>query len=58
MFRDALVALVGHSTQRVCLRQDHLAGRIREVYGDQVDTTVTEWACAHGDVGWANLTGP
>ncbi|MFB7257917.1 aminoglycoside phosphotransferase [Streptomyces nojiriensis] len=56
--RDALVVLAGHSTERVCLSQDHLAGRIREVYGDQVDTTVTEWACAHGDIGWANLTGP
>ncbi|MFE5947592.1 hypothetical protein [Streptomyces sp. NPDC056480] len=56
--RSALEALAGHTTERVCVRQAHLTARIGESYGDIVDTTVTDWACAHGDIGWANLTGP
>lgn len=56
--RDALKALATHDTDRVCVRQDHLTARITEVYGSSVDPTVEEWACAHGDIGWANLTGP
>ncbi|MBT2408137.1 MULTISPECIES: hypothetical protein [unclassified Streptomyces] len=40
------------------MRQEHLTGRIRKVYGDAVDTTITDWACAHGDIGWANVTAP
>ncbi|WP_374776993.1 aminoglycoside phosphotransferase [Streptomyces sp. NBC_01310] len=56
--RAALDALAGHDTDRVCMRQEHLTGRIREIYGDTVDTTITDWACAHGDIGWANLTAP
>ncbi|MCS0638355.1 aminoglycoside phosphotransferase [Streptomyces sp. LP05-1] len=54
----ALAVLARHDTHRVCLRQEHLTARIREAYGDAVDTTITEWACAHGDVGWANVTAP
>ncbi|MGW3058538.1 aminoglycoside phosphotransferase [Streptomyces goshikiensis] len=56
--RSALSALAGHATERVCVRQEHLSARIRDVYGDEIDTTVPEWACAHGDVGWANVTAP
>ncbi|MEU8495212.1 aminoglycoside phosphotransferase [Streptomyces sp. NPDC006656] len=55
---QALSALGGHTTDRVCVRQEHLSARIREVYGDEIDTTVPEWACAHGDLGWANVTAP
>ncbi|MFD0267829.1 hypothetical protein ACFVGY_14765 [Streptomyces sp. NPDC127106] len=40
------------------MTQEHLTARITEVYGDTVVTVVTEWSCAHGDLGWANLTGP
>ncbi|WP_043224563.1 hypothetical protein [Streptomyces sp. NRRL F-5193] len=54
--RTALGNLARHDTSRVCVQQSHLSLRITEVYGDQVDTTVTEWACAHGDIGYANLT--
>jgi len=54
--RTALGTLARYETGRVCVQQSHLSQRITEVYGDQVDTTVSEWACAHGDVGYANLT--
>ncbi|MFE2726479.1 aminoglycoside phosphotransferase [Kitasatospora sp. NPDC059327] len=56
--RAALDALGGHTTDRLCMSQAHLTARIREIYGDTVDTAVTDWACAHGDLGWANLCGP
>ncbi|MFC9581594.1 aminoglycoside phosphotransferase [Streptomyces yangpuensis] len=56
--RHALALLAGHTTERVCLRQEHLTTRIREIYGDEVDTTVPDWACAHGDLGWSNVTAP
>lgn len=56
--RSALTNMAGHSTDRVCMSQAHLSTRIREVYGDDVDTTITDWACAHGDIGYANLCGP
>ncbi|MER5869335.1 aminoglycoside phosphotransferase [Streptomyces sp. NPDC002044] len=54
----ALGALASHPTSRVSMSRQHLTNRIHEVYGDQVDTTVTDWATAHGDVGYANLCGP
>lgn len=54
----ALRSLAEHRTDRVSLAGEHVAGRIREVYGDHIDTAVTTWATAHGDLGWANLCGP
>ncbi|MFI0915384.1 hypothetical protein [Streptomyces abikoensis] len=54
----ALGSLADHGTSRVCVTQAHLPSRIREVYGDTLDTTITDWTCAHGDVGYANLCGP
>ena len=58
--RNGLNALAAHTTDRVALDQDHLTGRVHEVYGSGVDTRVLDhaWACAHGDLGYANLTGP
>lgn len=56
--RSALTNMAGHSTDRVCMSQAHLSARIHEVYGGDVDTTITDWACAHGDLGYANLCGP
>ncbi|MER6011548.1 aminoglycoside phosphotransferase [Streptomyces bluensis] len=56
--RAALTHLAAHSTDRVAMGQAHLTRRIHEVYGDDIDTTITEWACAHGDLGFANLCGP
>ncbi|MEU6254323.1 aminoglycoside phosphotransferase [Streptomyces sp. NPDC047043] len=54
----ALTSLAGHTTDRVSMSQTHLTSRIQEVYGDEIDTTITDWACAHGDLGYANLCGP
>ncbi len=56
--RSALVALADHSTDRVAMGQEHLSRRIGEVYGDAIDTEITDWACAHGDLGYANVCGP
>ncbi|GES03426.1 hypothetical protein Acor_54920 [Acrocarpospora corrugata] len=56
--RSALASLAGHATDRVCMSQAHLTSRIHEIYGEEVDTTITDWACAHGDLGYANLCGP
>ncbi|WP_051415577.1 aminoglycoside phosphotransferase [Nocardiopsis sp. CNT312] len=56
----ALRSLADHSTSRVALEQAHLTRRIQEVYGTDIDTHIPEqdWACAHGDLGYANITGP
>ncbi|MFD5629960.1 aminoglycoside phosphotransferase [Streptomyces sp. NPDC127072] len=56
--RTALMNLSVHSTDRVSMGQAHLTRRIHEVYGTDIDTTITDWACAHGDLGYANLCGP
>ncbi|MGW3031226.1 aminoglycoside phosphotransferase [Streptomyces sp. NPDC001178] len=56
--RTALTNLAEHSTDRVSMGQAHLSRRIHEVYGEDIDTTITDWACAHGDLGYANLCGP
>ncbi|MGW9346222.1 hypothetical protein [Nocardiopsis flavescens] len=57
---SALHALSDHPTSRVALEQDHLTRRIHEVYGPGVNTYIPdeEWVCAHGDLGYANVTGP
>ncbi|GAA1095995.1 protein kinase family protein [Nocardiopsis metallicus] len=56
----ALGSLAEHSTSRVALEQAHLTRRIQEVYGTRIDTHIPEqdWVCAHGDLGYANITGP
>ncbi|MER7684026.1 hypothetical protein [Streptomyces sp. NPDC097610] len=56
--RTALMNLSVHSTDRVSMGQTHLTRRIHEVYGTDIDTTITDWACAHGDLGYANPCGP
>ncbi|WP_262391193.1 aminoglycoside phosphotransferase [Nocardiopsis sp. CNR-923] len=56
----ALGALANHTTERIALEQAHLTRRIQEVYGTGIDTHVPakDWVCAHGDLGYANVTGP
>ncbi|MEU6868129.1 aminoglycoside phosphotransferase [Streptomyces sp. NPDC046876] len=57
--RAALDTLAGHDTDRVCMRQEHLTGRIREVYGDTVDTTITAGPARTATSVWsASLTLP
>lgn len=53
--RTSLIALAQHETERVGMSQAHLTKRIGEVF-DDVDTTVDEWATAHVDLHWANVT--
>lgn len=55
---ESLAALAEHETDRVGVRQDHLALRINQVFPGEVDTTVDEWATAHADLHWGNLTAP
>ncbi|MBA8827812.1 hypothetical protein FHX42_005219 [Saccharopolyspora lacisalsi] len=52
----SLELLQAYSTDRIALSQAHLSDRIRSVFGDRVDTTVTEWRTAHGDLHWGNVT--
>lgn len=54
--RESLKALSGHATERVGMSQAHLSKRINEVFDGLVDTTVDEWATAHTDLNWNNLT--
>ncbi|QBI55471.1 protein kinase family protein [Streptomonospora litoralis] len=56
----ALETLAAHTTDRTALEPAHLTRRIHEIYGPSIDTRIPdgEWACAHGDLGYANLTGP
>jgi hypothetical protein len=56
--RSSLAALAVFATERVGMPQAHLSRRIGEVFGDAVDTAVDEWATAHADLHWANLTAP
>ena len=45
-------------TGRVAVRQEYLHRAMPEHLGPSVDSTVREWSTAHGDLHWANLTGP
>lgn len=56
--KAASKSLSAYKTPRVCMTQEHLSRRIAEVYGDELDTTITDWATVHGDLGWANVCGP
>lgn len=56
--RQSLENLHRFSTSRVCVRQDLVARRLRERFGDTVDASVSEWETSHGDLHWANLTMP
>jgi hypothetical protein len=61
--RKALGALADHQTPRRAtpdsepVTQERIDSVIGRVFPG-LDTAVTEWACAHADLGWANLTGP
>ncbi|WP_344971726.1 aminoglycoside phosphotransferase [Salinactinospora qingdaonensis] len=54
----SLAALSRHETERVGMRQEHVTRRIREVFGDGIETTIDEWRTAHADLHWGNLTAP
>lgn len=56
--RQALTRLAGIPTRRVNADQTRVHERIRERFGDTVDTAVTHWVTVHGDLHWSNLMRP
>ena len=60
----SLDALSAAETDRIAtlhcvpMTQARLTEAVVKVFGDLIDTTVTEWAAAHADMSWANLTAP
>ncbi|MGH3719676.1 MAG: hypothetical protein ACRDRI_12740 [Pseudonocardiaceae bacterium] len=60
----SLGALATHTTTRIAtphtvpISQERVTATIEGVFPDCVETTVTEWAVAHADLAWANLTAP
>lgn len=55
---SSLATLAAHTTNRVAVPQSRITQTIDRVFPDQVDSTVDEWAVAHADLAWANLTAP
>ena len=56
--RRTLDTLSAVSTERTYADQAHITARIHSRFGDRVDTTVTQWTTAHGDLHWSNLMRP
>ncbi|MEV4500862.1 hypothetical protein [Streptomyces klenkii] len=60
----SLDALAGQRTPRIATpdtetaTQDLVTAAIRETFPEVSDTKVDEWATAHADLTWANVTGP
>ncbi|MFB8209698.1 MULTISPECIES: hypothetical protein [unclassified Streptomyces] len=60
----SLDALAAHHTPRIAtpdtelMTQDLVETTIRQVFPELPDLTVDEWAPAHADLTWANVTGP
>lgn len=60
----SLEALAAQPTTRVAtpqaipISQDRVTATIGSLFPGGVETTVTEWATAHADLAWANLTAP
>lgn len=63
-FGDSLDALAASATTRVAtlhtepVTQQRVTATVEKVFPGRVDTSVTEWAAAHGDLTWSNLTSP
>lgn len=45
-------------TSRWCASQNRVTQRIKQAFGDDVDSTVSQWETVHGDLHWANLLAP
>ena len=57
--RSSLDHLSRHVTERVTMPQEHITRRLTEVFPEETfSTTITEWATAHADLHWGNLTAP
>jgi DNA-binding XRE family transcriptional regulator len=63
-WRRYMQALADSRTERVAsferssVSAQCVAQAIEDVWADQVDPEVSEWACAHGDMTWRKLTRP
>ncbi|MGH3905500.1 MAG: aminoglycoside phosphotransferase [Pseudonocardiaceae bacterium] len=56
--RRAIDTLTAHRTERVLTTQESISHRLLAFFGDRIDSTVTTWTTAHGDLQWTNLTTP
>ncbi|MEV7357899.1 hypothetical protein [Kitasatospora sp. NPDC088264] len=54
----ALDAIAAVPSDRVAVRQEYLDRAMPQYLGIPMDTRVSAWTTAHGDLHWANLTGP
>ncbi|MEV7783286.1 hypothetical protein [Kitasatospora sp. NPDC088351] len=54
----ALDAIVTVPSERVAVRQEYLDRAMPQYLGMEIDTKAPAWTTAHGDLHWANLTGP
>ncbi|MFF3069933.1 hypothetical protein [Kitasatospora sp. NPDC057936] len=54
----ALDAIATVPSDRVAVRQEYLDRAMPQYLGIPIDTMVPSWTTAHGDLHWANLTGP
>ncbi|MFJ9949112.1 hypothetical protein [Kitasatospora sp. NPDC091207] len=55
---STLDAIAAVPTDRVAVRQEYLDRAMPHYLGVPVDTIAPAWTTAHGDLHWANLTGP
>lgn len=56
--RDSLDMLARLPTNRIITTQEKVNHRLHIYYGDEVDTTITQWETAHGDMHWGNIFSP
>ncbi|MFE5580034.1 hypothetical protein [Kitasatospora sp. NPDC056531] len=54
----ALDAIAAVPSDRVAVRQEYLDRAMPQYLGISIDTKAPAWMTAHGDLHWANLTGP
>ncbi|MEU5384191.1 hypothetical protein [Kitasatospora cineracea] len=54
----ALDAIATVPSNRVAVRQEYLDRAMPQYLGVPIDTRAPAWTTAHGDLHWANLTGP
>ncbi|ROR38023.1 hypothetical protein [Kitasatospora cineracea] len=54
----ALDVIAAVPSTRVAVRQEYLDRAMPQYLGVPVDTRLPAWTTAHGDLHWANLTGP
>ncbi|MET8763540.1 aminoglycoside phosphotransferase [Lentzea sp. NPDC004782] len=56
--RRTIHVVAATPTDRVNADQALVTGRIQQYFGNSVNPVVRQWETVHGDLHWANLTGP